>query len=85
MEGCLAEMSRTRLRIVLILLALILVVTSILSGLLTRWAEAVHPPKSTPDDGEAGQPVFVSVRILRQSAQPGGQRPKALYGPCVAG
>ena len=47
-------MTRTRLRVVFILLVLILVVASILSGLLTYWAGASDVPTSTPSNGEAG-------------------------------
>jgi len=48
-------MSRTKLRIVLILLALILVMATVLSGLLTYWVGAATPPASGSRDGEAGQ------------------------------
>ena len=47
-------MSRTRPRVVLILLVLILVVASILSSLLTYWVGASDVPTGTPSDGEAG-------------------------------
>jgi len=78
-------MSRTRLRIVLILLALILVVASILSGLLTRWVGALGSPASNPEDGEAGQPLLASRRTLRGTLQPGCPAYQPLPGPFVAG
>jgi flagellar basal body-associated protein FliL len=46
-------MSRAKLRLVLILLALILVIATVLSGLLTYWVGAATAPGS--GDGEAEQ------------------------------
>jgi hypothetical protein len=53
-------MSRTRLRVVLILLALILVMATILSGILTYWVGAVESPAPTPEDGEAGRVLLIA-------------------------
>jgi flagellar basal body-associated protein FliL len=56
-----AELPRTKLRIVLILLALILVMATILSGLLTYWVGSEKSPASDSLEGEAGQKLpFVS-------------------------
>ena len=48
-------MSRTRVRIVLILIAFILVMAAILSGILTYWVGAQALPAPTSEPGEAGR------------------------------
>ena len=58
-------MSRTKLRVVLILVVLILVIAAILSGILTYWVGAEGPPALTPQDGEAGQALLAVDRALR--------------------
>ena len=73
-------MSRTKLRIVLILLALILVMATILSGLLTYWVGAATPPASGSGDGEAGQmlpPVHSAPAGLSQSGSVARQSSRA--------
>jgi len=63
-------MSRTQLRVVLILIVLILVVASILSGILTYWVGAEGSPASTPQDGETGQVLLAADRASKGSCQP---------------
>ena len=53
-------MSRTQVRVVLILIALILVMAAILSGVLTYWGSAGGLPTSAPEDGEAGRMLMGS-------------------------
>ena len=48
-------MSRTRVRVVLILIAIILVMAAILFGILTYWVGAEDLPAATPETGEAGR------------------------------
>lgn len=50
-----ADLPRAKLRVVLILLALILVMATILSGLLTYWVGPETSPASDSSEGEAGQ------------------------------
>lgn len=57
-------MTRTQIRIVLILLALILVATTILSGLLNWWAGAAGPQEPVPADRETVQLVPAARGIL---------------------
>ncbi len=57
-------MSRTQMRIVLILLALILVAATILSGLLTWWASAAGPQEPVPGDHETMQLLPVGCGAL---------------------
>ena len=47
-------MSRTRVRVVLILIAFILVMAASLSGILTYWVDAEDLPAPTPETGESG-------------------------------
>ena len=65
-------MSRTRVRVVLILIAFILVMAAILSGILTYWVGAEDLPAPTPEPGESdhtpagsGQPVALDRRLPR--------------------
>lgn len=60
-------MSRTQIRIVLILLALILVATTILSGLLTWWADTNGSQESVPADRETVQLEPSACGILREA------------------
>jgi hypothetical protein len=81
-EGYIAEMSRTRLRVVLILLALILVMATILSGILTYWVGAVESPAPTPEDGEAGRVLLIADLASKGSRQiewPSCQSPKTSF------
>ena len=48
-------MSRTQVRIILILIALILVLAAILSGILTYWVGAEGVPIATPEPGKTGR------------------------------
>ncbi len=57
-------MSRTQIRIVLILLALILVVATILSGLLTWWAGAAGSQEPVPADRETVQLLLSACGIM---------------------
>ena len=57
-------MSRTRVRIVLILIAFILIVAAILSGVLTYWVGAGGVPASTPEPGEADRCPVASWQAI---------------------
>ena len=66
-------MSRTKVRIILILIAFILIMAAALSGILTYWAGAEAVPTSTPATGEAGripvgtwQPQALAVPSLQE-------------------
>ena len=78
-------MSRTQLRVVLILVALILVVASVLFGILTYWVGAEGLPPSTPEDGEAGQVLLVAYSIPKVARQPEYPRFHPLQTPFVPG
>jgi hypothetical protein len=78
-------MSRTQLRVVLILVALILVVASVLFGILTYWVGAEGLPASTPEDGEAGQELLAADRMPERAWQPEYPRFHPLQTPFVAG
>ena len=67
-------MSRTQVRMVLILIAFILVMAAILFGILTYWVGAEELPASTPEDGGAGlvpvgcwQPEALVLPLLRSA------------------
>ena len=71
-------MSRTQVRVVLILIALILVLAAILSGILTYWVGAEALPAPTPGPGEAG-------RISVGSGRPVALHLVSLRSPCAVG
>ena len=65
-------MSRTQVRVVLILVAFILVMAAILSGILTYWVGAEDLPPPTPEPGGTGRipmgpwrPVALDLAALR--------------------
>jgi len=78
-------MSRTQLRVVLILVALILVVASVLFGILTYWVGAEGLPASTPEDGEAEQVLLAVDRMPKGAWQPESPRFQPLQTPFVPG
>ena len=63
-EVYIAAMSRTQVRVILILIAFILIVAAILSGILTYWVGAESLPASTPEGGDAGQTPAAASRFL---------------------
>ena len=58
-------MSRTRYRIVFILLVLILLIVSTLFGVLTYWLEAEGLPRHSPTPGSTEEEEGLSSRFHR--------------------
>jgi hypothetical protein len=63
-------MSRTRFRIVFIVLVLILLLVSVLFGILTYWLDADVPPAAT-SKGENEQPLGHHTSRATRTAQLG--------------
>ncbi len=78
-------MSRTQVRVILILIAFILIVAAILSGILTYWVGAESLPDSTPEDRDAGQTPPAAGRFLLGSRHPGRLVSLSLQSPIPVG
>ena len=76
-RGLITAMSRTQVRVVLILIAFILVMAAVLFGILTYWVGAEDLPASAPEGGKAGS-ILIGSRQREALVLPSLRSPFAV-------